>query len=321
MDNTDIQQKNDKVFIAIGVVGVVIVVVFYLFSFSQNPYKKTDDVVIPIVIKHSTPTSTAYNNMFLSARAAVVWDVQNRRFIYEKNGDEVLPLASLTKLMTALAATELLPEHSMIRIAREYLAGLNDSQLKADDNWNTSDLIAHTLITSSNAGANVIASVAGEFVQNNKKIDPRDSFVGYMNKRAQDLGLGSVSFFNDSGLDLNAERSGAYGDAKDMAVLMDFIMQNHPEILEPTTHSKLQVTSEKGGTQIIKNTNTSVERVPGVLASKTGYTDLAGGNLILAFSPGLEGPYIAVVIGSTYEGRFSDMQQLVDATIRMLGDK
>ncbi len=319
MDNSEIQNKNDKVFIAIGVVGVVIVVIFYLFSFSQNPYKKTDDITRPVVINHPAATSTPFDTLTLSARAAVVWDVRNRNFIYQRNGNEILPLASLTKLMTALAATELLPQHSTIRIAKEYLLDANDSQLQVNDNWTTKDLISHTLITSSNAGANVIASAAGSFLMRNKAADPKELFVQYMNDRAQKIGLASVNFYNDSGLDLNTEKSGAYGDAKDMAVLMDYILQNHPDLLEPTTHSKLEIVSEKSGVHNIKNTNTSVETVPGIIGSKTGFTDLAGGNLIVAFSPGLEGPYVAVVIGSTYDGRFTDIQKLIDATIAMIG--
>ena len=50
-----------------------------------------------------------------------MWDMKNKRFIYEKNKDEVLPLASLAKLMTALTATELLPKQSTITLVQKYL--------------------------------------------------------------------------------------------------------------------------------------------------------------------------------------------------------
>ena len=53
--------------------------------------------------------------------------------------------------------------------------------------------------------------------------------------------------------------------------------------------------------------------IAGVLASKTGYTTLAGGNLVVAFDAGLNHPVIVAVLGSSYNGRFSDVTTLIEA--------
>ena len=69
---------------------------------------------------------------------------------------------------------------------------------------------------------------------------------------------------------------------------------------------------------ILSNTNESLGRYPGILGSKTGYTDLAGGNLVIVFDVGINHPVAAVVLGSTREGRFEDMAKLTQATLKTI---
>ena len=66
---------------------------------------------------------------------------------------------------------------------------------------------------------------------------------------------------------------------------------------------------------LTKNTNIIVDKLPGVLASKTGFTDLAGGNLIMAFDIGLGHRIIISVLGSTKEARFEDLEKLYWASV------
>lgn len=315
MDNFATQQKKDKVMLAIGVVALVIFVLLIVLMYAHGPYSRTDDISQPVV--HTIPTKIKISSdLVLSAKAAVVWDMKNKRFIYEKNKDEVLPLASLAKLMTALTATELLPKQSTITLVQKYLGDdTKDIGLLANENWNADDLLALTLISSSNDGAKAIASAAGAFLSNSRSIDPRVAFLQNLNEKAVKIGLDSTHFYNESGLDLNLEQSGAYGNAKDVVILMDYILKNHPELLTPTTNARTLISSQDA-VHSVKNTNIAVEQIPGALGSKTGYTDLAQGNLAVAFSPGLEGPYIAVVLGSTYEGRFEDINSLIEATLK-----
>lgn len=314
MDSFATQQKKEKVLIAIGVVALVVFVLMILFIYARGPYSRPDDISQPVV-RRQPSTIKIPESIPLSAKSAVVWDMKNRRFIYEKNKDEVMPLASLAKLMTAITATELLPKQSTVRIAREFLGDdVREIGLFANENWNASDLLALTLVSSSNDGAKAIASVAGAFVPKSASIEPRVAFLQNLNEKAVEIGLDSTHFYNETGLDIDLEQSGAYGSARDIVVLVEYILKNHPELLAPTTNGKMVISSDNAAHNI-KNTNISVERIPGALGSKTGYTDLAQGNLAVAFSPGLDGPYIAVVLGSTYEGRFTDIDSLIKATL------
>ena len=78
------------------------------------------------------------------------------------------------------------------------------------------------------------------------------------------------------------------------------------------------MTSEDSYTHDARNTNQDTLSIPWILASKTGYTDLAGGNLVIAFDAGMMQPYIIAVLGSSKDGRFSDVNKLYKATIDYL---
>ena len=95
---------------------------------------------------------------------------------------------------------------------------------------------------------------------------------------------------------------------------MQYIYQTYPDLLEPTTEYSTAITSAQGYTHEAVNTNYYLSRIPGLIGSKTGYTDLAGGNLVVAFNAGLDRPVIVTVLGSTRHDRFTDVQKLVDAT-------
>ena len=65
-----------------------------------------------------------------------------------------------------------------------------------------------------------------------------------------------------------------------------------------------------------QNTNEIISELSGLLGSKTGLSDVAGGSLVIAFDRGLNQPVVVVVLGSSAQGRFRDVKQLVEATIR-----
>jgi D-alanyl-D-alanine carboxypeptidase len=79
------------------------------------------------------------------------------------------------------------------------------------------------------------------------------------------------------------------------------------------------VTSSDGVVHTFANTDLDVTHIPDPLLSKTGYTDLAGGNLVVVYDAGINHPIAVVVLGSTENGRFTDVQQLVNATLAHFG--
>jgi len=259
-----------------------------------------------------TEESVDLSSVKIQADSAIVWDVENQTVLYEKNADVEKPLASITKLMTALVAVNL-PDYSHdkeILITRQHLDAYGNSGLVAGQIWNIKDLISFMLMSSANDASRAVASFGSDEVSDGYY---SKSFIDQMNKKARELGLESTYFFNPSGLDLNESLiSGGYGNARDIAHLFDYILKANQDILEPTTVSSRLFQSKEGVVQSSINTNGYLSHFSNILGSKTGYTVLAGGNLVMAFD--LESPVVIVVLGSSRNGRFTDMEKLYNAT-------
>lgn len=247
----------------------------------------------------------------VKAESAIVWDLKERRVLYAKQPDTEQPLASLTKLMTALVAAELAnkEEGEEAVISRQHLDALGESGLTSGQTWDVRDLISFMLIESSNDAARAVAAASSD----DKSDGYAKEFIDKMNETAQELGLASTYFFNPSGLDLNETLiSGGYGTARNVAQLFSHILETNQDVLAPTTQTHHTFQSNEGISYRAENTNTWLPRFSHTLGSKTGYTVLAGGNLVMGFD--LEHPVVIVVLGSSRSGRFQDMQTLYNAT-------
>lgn len=261
-------------------------------------------------------TSNPFEGTALEAKSAIVWDVRNREVLFSKNADEPLPLASITKLMTVLVASELLGPNEIVPVSLEALRTEGDSGLIDGEKFIVQDLTDLILITSSNDGAAALSASAGAIVE--KNYDPEEVFVHAMNLRAQELGLTHTQFFNSTGLDLSESEAGAYGTARDMAHLMAYIITEAQDAVALTKADLVKIWNTDGLYHIAQNTNEIVNDIDGLIASKTGYTELAGGNLVVAFNVGLNRPIIVAVLGSTYSGRFEDATNLIERTRRFV---
>jgi D-alanyl-D-alanine carboxypeptidase (penicillin-binding protein 5/6) len=258
-----------------------------------------------------------YTDLDLKAKSVFVWDIKTRHKLYGYNEQEKLPLASVTKMMMALVASELLPPDTKITIAPVDLLEEGDSGLYAGEKWTLADLLKFTLVASSNDGASAIAGVAGAtMITNASTSDPFTSkklFIEKMNSKAHDIGLDNTHFSNESGLDLDSLTGGAYGSARDMGMLFEYTLKKHPELFTATTYAKFDISSENNIVHHVANTNAGVEHIAGFIGSKTGYTDLAGGNLVVVVDIGIDHPIVIAVLGSTRDGRFTDVEKLIQA--------
>lgn len=288
-----------------------------LVSFVSSPQANTSDS------KTEELQSAAYVDPFkdisLEARAAYIFDLKNKVVLFAKNENEKLPLASVTKLMTTLVARDTFSESALIVTTKDDLAAEGDSGLRPGERWRMGDLLNLMLIISSNDAAHAIASFVGANGQLNQPSDPvaaRAHFIQMMNAKALSLKLDQMEFFNESGLDVNPVQNGGYGSAHNVADLFAVLWGKYPETIEITSRKDARIYSQDNIAHVLPNTDEIVGHIPGLVASKTGYTDLAGGNLAVIFDRGIGDPVVAVVLGSTYKGRFDDMQKLVDAALQ-----
>lgn len=244
--------------------------------------------------------SYAWMNRSLSAKAAVVYDPTTKKILFEKNPHMQLPLASLTKLMTADAVLSLSSDTSEVTFTADDLKPDGDWGFSPGEAWKLRDLLTFGLVASSNDAMAAAAAAAPGNV------------ISHMNARAIQLGLSETYFSNSTGLDLDAEVAGAYGSARDMALLATAFLSQYPALFEASAAPSVSIHS---GTHVLEAESTALplQEIPGLIGAKTGYTDLAGGNLVAAFDLQVGHPIIIAVLGSTRDGRFEDVKQLLAA--------
>lgn len=290
-------------------------------SLSLQSERAEDPVYVDTEIRareqEALSLTRTFNNVELGAESAIVWDVKSQRILFNKNADDERPLASITKLMTALVAYELLDPEDRVTITLDALRVSGDSGFVDGEEFTVQNLADLVLISSSNDGASALGAQAGEVI--GESGDPEAVFVRAMNVRAEELGLTKTHFNNTTGLDLSPSEAGAYGSARDIAHLMDYIITNAPDTVALTNLEVTTIENEEGAYHLAKNTNEVVGSIDGLIASKTGYTALSGGNLVVAFNAGLNRPIVVVVLGSSYEGRFTDTQKLIERARQYVG--
>jgi len=141
-----------------------------------------------------------FESIEIKGKAVVVYDAANGKEIFSKNPDEALPLASLTKVLTAVVASGKLDDNQQIKITKEYLSTEGDSKFVVGDMWRAKDLRDFTLLTSSNDGALALAAVAGSI--NIPKLaeseNPEMEFVKEMNAVASKIGLVHSRFYTNT---------------------------------------------------------------------------------------------------------------------------
>lgn len=200
-----------------------------------------------------------------SAVSAVLMDADSGRLLYVQNAHESRPIASITKLMTALVAAERADDLDTIVTVDPKAAGVEGSSiyLKAGEQLTLRDLLYGLMLQSGNDAAVAIAiHCAGDV----------ETFAGWMNQRAAELGMEDSHFMNPNGLD----EEGHYSSAYDMALLAQEVLKN-PDLAEIVA-TKTAVRGERS----LANHNKLLWRYEGCVGLKTGYTQSAGRTLVSA---------------------------------------
>jgi len=308
MDITDLQKLAERtrleheagiaLLFASGILAI-----FLLVPFAP----KTGDMPVRPTSPQDSSGPDAFANVSIEAKAAIVHDLATGETLYAKNADAQLPLASLTKLLTVYAALRTLSPDTPITISSNVMRVEAPRAFSAGQTFALSDLARLTITASLNDGAAAIASATAERENRSQS----DMLAG----AAAALGLSQTYAINGSGLDVNAAVSGGYGSARDLARLAGALAEESPAIANATTQSFAQAVSKNGTFFKVKNTDPMIDTVPRLLLSKTGYTDLAGGNLALVFDGAMRHPIAVVVLGSSAKARFTDGTALVAAAL------
>jgi len=215
--------------------------------------------------------------------------------------------------MTVLVALSSIDDlNTPITLTSQDITTEGESGLSTGERFRLSDLATLTLVASSNDGASALARTSEEITQT--------SFTQLAQTLAKKIGLVQSYFLNPTGLDESGTTSGSYGSAHDVALMLAHAIKNYPNIFDETSRAQIVITALSGKQHVVKNTNTTVGTHLGIIASKTGTTDLAGGNLVIAFDAGPLRPIIVSVLHSADEERFKDVANLAEDAISALSN-
>lgn len=264
----------------------------------------------PIATSTVAAPVNAFEGLRLAAQAAIVVDLSTGQVLYSENADAQLPLASLTKLLSVYAASQTLGPAAVIAMSSSSVAQEGDSGIIEGETFTAADLAELAIVASSNDAAAALTEAASAVTGTGEET--------FLSRAAQAAGLERTYALNGTGLDLDLARSGGYGSARDIAKLAGLFVRAHPELARASAEQTARVTSREGVTHALPNTNPYASEMPGLLLSKTGFTDLAGGNLVVVYDAGIARPVAIAVLGSTRDARFSDVLALMHATQEQL---
>jgi D-alanyl-D-alanine endopeptidase (penicillin-binding protein 7) len=296
--NNLIKAQGDQIKVLYLATLVLLLPIFAGVYFLYVQDSKSGEVIVEPEV--TTPISIHLDAVQTTAHSAIVVSLNTNTILYQKNPNKSLPLASLTKLITAKIAKEDLQGDTVAINKMQELSQYGDARLLEGERWNKNELIDYTLTTSSNDGAHSLST-------NSKNIF---SFTDNMNDLVASIGLVDTHFYNETGLDNdNTGTPGSKGTAQDVSKILSYLIKNDLSLYEKTKHGTITVSTPEG-MQTAANTNEVAERITGLLVSKTGYTDLAGGNLAVVADMGLNEPTAFVVLKSSRESRFDDVLKL-----------
>ena len=226
----------------------------------------------------------------VSAKSAVLIEVESGEIILAKNIDERLPMASTTKIMTALVAIENADISKTVSVSPEAV-GVEGSSvyLYAEERLTLEDLLYAMMLESANDAATAIAIEVGGSVE---------GFAALMNDKARTMGLTDTSFENPHGLDGEDHYTTAY----ELALITREAMSNQKFREICTTYKKTIPLNETEGVRLLINHNKLLRSYDGAIGVKTGFTKKSGRCLVSAAERGgLE--FIAVTLGAPDDWR------------------
>ncbi|MEK7583305.1 MAG: serine hydrolase [Patescibacteria group bacterium] len=233
----------------------------------------------------------------MKARAVLLIDAKSNRVLYAKNAEARLPIASITKLMSAMVILDHLDLGAMYEVSAEdrNLDGMG-ADFARGEKFLGADLFKIMLVKSSNDAVSVFATTAYRQGLN---------FVGLMNEKAKALGMANTHFDDPAGL----SDADTYSTATDVITMLR-AAEAYPLIGEALRSKEISITSEAGKGYRAINTDQLLSTLSGIILGKTGNTTGAKGTLTLAVRVGdREDTLLAVVLGS--DQRFVEMANLI----------
>lgn len=206
----------------------------------------------------------------VSAASAIVIEAESGMPLYEKDADTRRPMASTTKIMTALVVIEKMAMDQTVTVPKEAV-GVEGSSIYLVENerLTVEDLLYALMLESANDAATALAVLTAGSVE---------KFAILMNRKAEELGLTNTAFENPHGLD----GEGHYTTARDLAALTAHALQNETFRSIVSTYKRTIPLNGDQGTRVLVNHNRLLRSYEGCIGVKTGFTKRSGRCLVTA---------------------------------------
>ena len=238
----------------------------------------------PLAVKLDDPRDTVTDDFRRPPAAGLLFDLDSGRVLWRHRPERVLPIASLTKMMTALVAVERLPENGRVTITKEALAytGSGVGMFKRGKRIAVGTMLHGLLLPSGNDAAIALAQQAAGSVR---------EFIVLMNARARAMGLACTRFSTVSGI----RDSGNHSCAPDLAAMARAVLREKRLARIVRRRSAALPFPIKGGKLYLYNNNPLLRMgYRGTTGVKTGYTEAAGRCLVGTVRRG--GRHLGVVL-------------------------
>jgi serine-type D-Ala-D-Ala carboxypeptidase (penicillin-binding protein 5/6) len=306
----EMKRKNKKraiVQAVFFVLGVLLISFFFLYKNEKEEVPEEKEVVVEFQL----PEEKKEEKVLIQAEAVIslYYKDGEKKVLYEKNKEKELPIASISKLMTALVVFENYNLEEEVNVSGiTNFKGWKETKIKS--------VVSQMIVESNNVSSFVLATVSDRFIS--KEAFNGNSvqlFVEKMNHKAKELGLEKTSFINPSGLDEGGEYN--ISTATEMADLSIYIIENQKDIFEISKIPIYYVYSPSG-TVYYQSFNTNYliydqkeDWQKEIVGGKTGTTVMAGQCLLVVLKePETEGYIINIILGS--DSRFDDMSKLIN---------
>lgn len=293
---------------------------FYLWANAETRGQNIESP-LPRFLTKNFPFASRENNLWqpvvadqsfdkklkITAASAISYDLTTNRILLAKNVKAKLPIASLTKIMTAIVALEnSKPNQEIVVSQKAAEVGENSMGLSQGESLTLEELLYGLILYSGNDAAEAIAE-GSRF--------GKDNFIYLMNKKAEDLGLNDTHFTNPSGLE---------GDGKQYSTVYDLLVITRYALLNPvfsriasSVSREIPETSKRKAFYLLNETNL-LTSYPGVKGVKTGYT-LEAGLCLVTYLEHKDHKIIAIILNA--QNRRQEMKDILDYSLKFLGEK
>jgi D-alanyl-D-alanine carboxypeptidase (penicillin-binding protein 5/6) len=238
----------------------------------------------------------------LTAQSVLMYDLTDNKTLYERDPNTRRPMASLTKIMTAIIALDNKKPDDKYVVTKDDIVGQDSMGVSQGEIYDFDDLLHGLLLPSGNDAAEVFA---------HNYPSGRAGFIQAMNDKAKALGMLNTRYSNPSGLQGDGQQ---YTTAYDLLIVTRYALEQYPQFAQTvaTASYDIPATNQHKALSLANETNL-LTTYPGVKGVKTGYTPEAGLCLVTYIDYGGH-KIIGIILNS--QNRRGEMKELLDYSLK-----